>query len=56
VRIDGQTVQREVARPGVVRIPWTGKASRVRIVARDLAGNSSAPVTWSSARTREAGQ
>jgi hypothetical protein len=43
VRIDGSTVRRDVLRPGVVRIPWVGPALRVRAVARDAAGNASAP-------------
>ena len=41
--IDGQAVRREVKRAGVVRIPWAGPASRVRVVAWDAAGNSSGP-------------
>lgn len=41
--IDGQAVRREVKRAGVVRIPWTGPASRVRVVAWDAAGNASGP-------------
>jgi hypothetical protein len=42
--IDGQAVRREVKRAGVVRIPWAGPATRVRVVAWDAAGNSSGPV------------
>jgi hypothetical protein len=42
--IDGQTLKREVKRPGVTRIPWAGPARRVRVVAWDAAGNVSAPV------------
>jgi hypothetical protein len=42
--IDGQSVKREVRRPGIVRIPWSGSARRVRVVAWDAAGNSSGPV------------
>ncbi len=42
--IDGQSLRREVTRAGQVRIPWVGPASRVRVVAWDAAGNSSAPV------------
>ena len=41
--IDGQALRREVKRAGVVRIPWAGPASRVRVVAWDAAGNSSGP-------------
>ena len=41
--IDGQAVRREVKRAGVVRIPWAGPATRVRVVAWDAAGNSSGP-------------
>jgi hypothetical protein len=33
-----------VKRSGVVRIPWAGPASRVRVVAWDAAGNASVPV------------
>ena len=42
--IDGQALRREVKRAGVVRIPWAGPATRVRVVAWDAAGNSSGPV------------
>jgi hypothetical protein len=42
--VDGQAFRREVKRAGVVRIPWAGSASRVRVVAWDAAGNSSGPV------------
>jgi len=42
--IDGTAVRREVARAGVVRIPWSGQATRVRVVAWDAAGNQSTPV------------
>jgi hypothetical protein len=42
--IDGQALRREVKRSGVVRIPWAGPASRVRVVAWDAAGNASVPV------------
>jgi hypothetical protein len=56
LRIDGRTVQREVARAGVVRIPWSGIPSRVRVVARDAAGNTSAPVVRIRARDAESGQ
>jgi flagellar hook assembly protein FlgD len=41
--IDGQALRREVRRSGVVRVPWAGKATRVRVVAWDAAGNSSGP-------------
>jgi hypothetical protein len=42
--IDGQALRREVKRAGVIRIPWSGPATRVRVVAWDAAGNSSGPV------------
>jgi hypothetical protein len=42
--IDGRAVQREATRAGVVRIPWSGTAVRVRVTARDAAGNTSLPV------------
>jgi hypothetical protein len=42
--VDGRSLKREVKRAGVVRIPWSGPARRVRVVAWDAAGNSSAPV------------
>jgi hypothetical protein len=42
--IDGQALRREVRRSGVVRIPWAGSATRVRVVAWDAAGNASGPV------------
>ena len=41
--IDGQALRREVKRSGVVRIPWAGPATRVRVVAWDAAGNASGP-------------
>ncbi|MEX2613118.1 MAG: hypothetical protein WD380_06045, partial [Gaiellaceae bacterium] len=44
LRIDGAVRRREVKRPGVVRIPWSGRAARVRVVAQDAAGNTSKPV------------
>jgi hypothetical protein len=44
VRVDGRLVRRDVARAGVVRIPSSGTVTRVRVVARDAAGNESAPV------------
>ncbi len=42
--IDGARREREVKRAGVVRVPWEGAARRVRVVARDAAGNTSRPV------------
>jgi len=42
--IDGQALGRDVRRAGVVRIPWSGPATRVRVVAWDAAGNVSGPV------------
>ncbi len=41
--IDGARRERDVKRAGVVRIPWKGAARRVRVVARDAAGNTSLP-------------
>ena len=41
--IDGARREREVKRAGIVRIPWNGAARRVRVVARDTAGNTSSP-------------
>jgi hypothetical protein len=43
VRIDGARLERTVKKAGIVRIPWDGAARRVRVVARDAAGNASAP-------------
>jgi hypothetical protein len=42
--VDGQSLKREVKRGGVTRIPWSGPARRVRVVAWDAAGNASGPV------------
>jgi hypothetical protein len=42
--IDGKSLRREVAKAGRVRVPWSGPAARVRVVAWDAAGNSSGPV------------
>ncbi|MGI8862264.1 MAG: N-acetylmuramoyl-L-alanine amidase [Gaiellaceae bacterium] len=42
--IDGARRERDVKRAGVVRIRWEGAARRVRVVARDTAGNTSAPI------------
>jgi hypothetical protein len=47
LRIDGARVEREVAKAGIVRVPWDGAARRVRAVAEDLAGNRSKPVARS---------
>ena len=43
VRLGSRVVRREVAKAGVVRIPWRGAVPAVRAVAVDLAGNESAP-------------
>jgi hypothetical protein len=43
LRVDGTSLRHEVSSPGVVRIPWSGAATRVRVVAWDEAGNRSAP-------------
>jgi hypothetical protein len=42
--IDGHALRREVKKAGTVRIPWSGPAARVRVVAWDAAGNVSGPV------------
>ena len=44
LRIDGRALRHEAKRAGIVRIPWDGPASRVRVVAWDAAGNASSPV------------
>jgi hypothetical protein len=44
LRIGGVPLRREVKKAGTVRIPWSGPAARVRVVAWDEAGNASAPV------------
>ena len=43
LRIDGKWQQREVRKAGVVNVPGAGSATRVRVLARDLAGNMSRP-------------
>jgi flagellar hook assembly protein FlgD len=43
--IDGRSLRRVVKKAGSFRIPWSGPARRVRVVAWDGAGNRSAPVT-----------
>ncbi len=42
--IDGQALRREVQKAGTIRIPWSGPAAKVRVVAWDAAGNASGPV------------
>ena len=42
--IDGRALRREVTQAGTVKIPWTGPAAKVRVVAWDAAGNVSSPV------------
>jgi N-acetylmuramoyl-L-alanine amidase-like protein len=42
--IDGRALRREVTKAGTVRIPWSGSAAKVRVVAWDAAGNVSGPV------------
>jgi hypothetical protein len=42
--IDGHGLRREVRKAGTVRIPWSGPATRVRVVGWDAAGNASGPV------------
>jgi flagellar hook assembly protein FlgD len=41
--IDGRSLRREAVKAGQVRIPWSGPATRVRVVAWDAGGNASAP-------------
>jgi flagellar hook assembly protein FlgD len=41
--IDGRALKVEATRAGIVRVPWSGPARRVRVVAWDAAGNVSAP-------------
>ncbi len=41
--IDGRALKIAAARAGVMRIPWGGPATRVRVVAWDAAGNVSGP-------------
>ena len=42
--VDGHGLRREVKKAGTVRIPWSGPAAKVRVVAWDAAGNVSGPV------------
>ena len=42
--VDGRALRREVRKAGTVRIPWSGPAAKVRVVAWDAAGNASGPV------------
>ena len=44
LRIDGAGLSVRTTQAGVVRIPWTGRARHVRVVAWDAAGNVSRPV------------
>ncbi len=46
--VDGRALKRDVKKAGTVRIPWSGEARRVRVVAWDAAGNKSAPAVRSS--------
>jgi N-acetylmuramoyl-L-alanine amidase len=41
--VDGQSLKHEVRKAGIVRVPWSGHAARVRVVAWDDAGNASGP-------------
>ena len=41
--IDGRSLRKQVQTRGVVRIPWSGTARSVRVVAWDAAGNVSGP-------------
>ncbi|HSG12326.1 MAG TPA: N-acetylmuramoyl-L-alanine amidase [Gaiellaceae bacterium] len=56
IQVDKRTVRRKVARAGVVRIPWGRAPNRVRVVARDAAGNDSAPVLRIRPKKGERGQ
>jgi hypothetical protein len=49
LRIDGRALRYEAKRAGIVRVPWSGSAARVRAVAWDAAGNASGPVVRVSA-------
>jgi hypothetical protein len=53
--IDGRALRREVKKAGTVRIPWTGPAAKVRVVAWDVAGNASGPVVRVPRRRLAAG-
>jgi N-acetylmuramoyl-L-alanine amidase len=44
LRVDGRALRYEARRAGIVRIPWSGTAHRIRAVAWDAAGNVSGPV------------
>ena len=44
LRVNGHALSVRVAAAGVVRVPWTGPAGRIRVVAWDAAGNVSRPV------------
>ena len=44
ILIDGQSLRRDVVKAGIVRIPVAASARRIRVVAWDVAGNSSLPV------------
>ncbi len=44
LRIDGAGLTATAAQAGVIRVPWTGRARHVRVVAWDAAGNVSKPV------------
>ena len=46
--VDGRSLKHEVRKAGIVRIPWSGEARRVRVVAWDAAGNVSAPAVRST--------
>jgi hypothetical protein len=52
LRIDGARIEREVPKPGVVRVPWSGAANRVQVIAEDAAGNRSKPVSRALTRPR----
>ena len=44
LRVNGHALSVRAAAAGVVRVPWTGPAGRIRVVAWDAAGNVSRPV------------
>jgi hypothetical protein len=44
-KINGKRIATS-AKPGVFRLAWRGTLRTMRVVARDSAGNGSAPVTW----------
>ena len=56
VRVNGAVIRRQVARAGVVRIPWSRPILRVRANAMDGAGNVGVPVVWRAPGSPRGGQ